>query len=62
MAGASAGLRRLSETLSINAPGSVMQSKGFYADQDFSRENARTVDRQGSIQAPPEFGLNSLKG
>jgi hypothetical protein len=35
MAGASAGLRRLSEPRSIDASGSVMQSKGFCADREF---------------------------
>jgi hypothetical protein len=62
MAGASARLRRLSEPHSINASGSVMQSKGFCADWEFRVKNVPAVDRQGSIQTPPEFGLNSLKG
>jgi hypothetical protein len=36
--------------------------KGFLRGSEISRENVPAVNRQGSIQPPPEFGLNSLKG
>jgi hypothetical protein len=45
-----------------NIRAQLMKSKGYFANREIFAENYSVVNQQSSIQTPPEFGLNSLKG